>query len=185
MGLAIGFFRQLGEQVGDQPVGGVVQGQLVDLLQVPVHALAHHGHQALAGLERLLRQAHEGGVGEGQQPAVAQGIGIDGIGVAGHEHDRLGKGPSRLDDFDHLLVAFLRQPVELDAALQQQIETFRFLALLEQHGAFVQPDLDGGGGDTLDLGVVEGREQKGLAQGGDDVVAEHGAPSRLGSGPIL
>src|SRR5690606_33699571 len=116
-------------QVERQALGGILQGQVLQLVQALVQAHAHVAQQVQAGVGVLLQMAQHQLVGKAYEANRLQGLGTYRQYRTLHEHDGFGEGVARGNDLDDALLAVSGNAVELDLATLHQREALGRIAL--------------------------------------------------------
>src|SRR5690606_23075596 len=119
----------LSYQVERQALGGILQGQVLQLVQALVQAHAHVAQQVQAGVGVLLQMAQHQLVGKAYEANRLQGLGTYRKHRTLHEHDGFGEGVACGNDLDDLFLAVSGNAVELDLATLHQIEALGRIAL--------------------------------------------------------
>jgi len=117
---------------------GVGRGQVVDVVQPPVEALAESRKHGLRERRVLLQQALVARVLDLQHQRFAQRSGAEPVMRLLVEQRCLGEDIAGADDLQHALLPVAAEPVQLDLPMHQDEEMPRRIALMMQRGALQQ-----------------------------------------------
>ena len=148
------------QQVAGHTEGRPVQGQPIDLADIPVQPAAHLGQDRETGIRGFVQDAGVGGDIKTQHPAVDQGAGGNRVDFLSREHDGFSKGIAGCNEVDDLFMTVGRIAGQFHLPVQQHVETVRRLLLLEQNAAFLQVEGTGVIEYPAELFVVEVGKQR-------------------------
>ena len=151
------------QQVSHESLGGVLESQLLDLVQQQLLPPMERRHELEAEVDGLLQVAPEVLAVEREQIGVPDGPGVERMGSLGAKERSFGEGVSLLEDREDLLLAFERLPEERDLAVSDEEEPLRRIALGEEPLPGGHPDLEGPLDDRGQLFLGQVGEQIGVA----------------------